>query len=173
VLAEVTRRARGAIDVTFRSHGRRIRFTAPIRDGRIRIDRRLHGRQRRGSGIVSLRWRGSGQVRAAAVRLRAADQPARLRIGEAAVRAGRLIASGSVSSRARGVVRLRLAYVDAGRLRARGFSARIAHGRWRVSALVPAAALAGGDLTVVFTGLEHARGGPMRGEQDARQISAG
>jgi hypothetical protein len=173
VLAEITRRASGAVDVAFRARRRTVRFAAPIKDGRIRVARRLRGDQRAGSGIVSLRWRGDTRVRSAHVRLRAADQPARLRIGAVAIRAGRLVARGSVSRRARGVVRLRLAYLDTGVVRTARFGARIGRGRSGLSAVLPRAARAGGYLTVQFTGYARARGGPMRGEQDARQVGVG
>ncbi len=173
VLAEITRRAGGSVEVTFRSHGQTVGFKAPITDGRIRFARRLTGRQRHGGGIVSLSWRGSATVRSAAVRLRAAKQPARLRIGAAAIATGRLVAHGSISRRARGVVRLRLAYIESGEVRAAGFTATISHGRWRLSAALPRAARADGYLTVQFTGYAQARGAPMRGEQDARQVDAG
>jgi subtilisin family serine protease len=171
LLAEITRRATGSIEVALRSHGRTARFDAPIRDGRVRLRVRLTGRQRRGGGIVSLQWRGTPAVRSATLRVRAANQPARLRIDRAAVSAGRLIAAGRISSRARGVVRLRLAYPAAGAGRSSTFTARIERGRWRLSAALPPAAREGGYLTLRFTGYLHARGGPMRGEQDARQVA--
>ncbi len=173
VLAEITRRASGPVQVVFRSHGRTARFAEPIRDGRVRFTRHLAGRQRRGSGIVSLRWRGDAAVRAASVRLRAADQPARLRVGEAAVRRGQLVADGTVSPRARGLVHLRLAYPATGALQVASFSARIDRGRWHLTARLPPAAGEGSYLTVQFTGYRRARGGAMRGEQDARQIASG
>ncbi len=66
------------------------------------------------------------------------------------------------SARARGVVRLTLAY-DGGEA---VFSAHIDHGRWRIDAPVPTDARAGGYLSIQFTGYRGARGGPMRGEQD-------
>jgi subtilisin family serine protease len=167
VLARITRSARGSVAVGYRAHGRTLRFDAPIEHGRIRFARRLPARQRHGSGIVTLRWRGSAAVRPAGMRLRAARQRAELRRRSAVLSGGRLRAEGTISPRARGVVRLALGY---GREEA-VFSARIHNGRWRIDAPVPPAAGAGGYLGIQFTGYRGARGGPMRGEQDGVTLS--
>ena len=110
-------------------------------------------------------------MHAATLRLRAATQPARLRRESAVLRDGRLIVAGRISTRARGVVRMRLAYADGATISERSFSATIRDGRWRVTAPVPAAARAGGYLTVAFAGYRSARGGAMRGEQDGIALS--
>lgn len=171
VLAEITRRAVGTVAVTYRSSGRTLRLTEPIRDGRIRFVRRLPRAQRGASGILTLRWRGTSDVRGSAVRLRAGRQRARLRTRSAALRGGRLVADGWISRRARGVVRLSLEYVDGRRIATRSYTARVTLGRWRLSAAVPSAAQGGGYLTAQFTGYARARGGPMRGEQEAREVT--
>ena len=169
VLARLTRGARGDVAVAYRARGRTVRFRAPIENGRIRFAHRLPRAQRRGSGIVTLSWRGSETARPATVRLRAAAQPARLRRQSVSLQHGRLRVSGRISSRARGVVRLRLAFVDGGAIQDRAFSAAIDDGRWQLSAPVPAAAR-DGYLSVQFTGYRGARGGPMRGEQDGAAV---
>jgi subtilisin family serine protease len=161
VLARITRSARGNVAVAYRAHGRTLRFDAPIEHGRIRFARRLPAVQRHGSGIVTLHWRGSATVRPAEMRLRAARQRAELRRRSVVLSGGRLRAEGTISTRARGVVRLTLAY---GRDEA-VFSARIHDGRWTIDAPVPSSARAGGYLGIQFTGYGSARGGPMRGEQ--------
>jgi hypothetical protein len=86
-----------------------------------------------------------------------------LRRESASLRDGRLVVSGRISSRARGVVRLRLGYVDGGAVAYRSYAAAIDRGRWRLA--VPATAR-DGYLSIQFTGYRGARGGPMRGEQD-------
>jgi hypothetical protein len=63
-------------------------------------------------------------------------------------------------------VRLELALPDGD---TRSFKARIFRGRWRLSAPVAATS---GYLSVQFTGYRHARGGPMRGEQDGIALDA-
>ena len=168
VLALITRSAHGEVAVAYRAQGRTVRFDAPIEHGRIRFVRRLPQTQRRGSGIVTLRWRGSASVRPARLRLRAATQRAGLRREATELSEGRLHAEGSISPRARGVIRLTLAY---GR-RDAVFSARIRGGHWRIVAPVPAAARAGGYLGIQFTGYRGARGGAMRGEQDGVALTA-
>ena len=164
VLALITRRARGAVEVTYRARGHLLRLRASIRAGRVRIDRRLPRALRGGDGgIVTLRWAGGAGVRAASLRLRAAGQPAHLRRDRATLRDGRLRVTGRISPRAHGAVRLELAYGDDGRA---AFGARIRRGRWQLDKPVPAAARAGGYLTLQFTGDQGAEGGSMRGEQD-------
>jgi hypothetical protein len=155
--------------VTYRARGHVLRLRAPIETGRIRVDRRLP-RALRGDegGIVTLRWPGGDGVRPAGLRLRAAAQPARLRREHASLRDGRLQVSGRISPRAHGRVRLELAYGADGRA---VFTARIRRGRWQLDATVPAAARAGGYLTLQFTGDRTAAGGPMRGEQDGIALS--
>ncbi len=168
VLARITRSAHGAVAVAYRARGRTLRFNAPIEHGRIRFAHRLPAAQRHGSGIVTLRWRGSAAVHSASLRLRAAAQRAELRRVAMELSDGRLHAEGTISPHARGVIRLTLAY-------SRGeavFSARIHRGRWRMVAPVPAAARAGGYLSIQFTGYRGARGGPMRGEQDGATLTA-
>jgi hypothetical protein len=164
LLAEITRLARGTVDVTYAAHGHALRLRVAIRDGRIRINRRLPRVLRDDDGgIVSLRWPGDDGVRSASLRLRAAEQPAHLHRGRVLLRGGRLQASGRISPRARGVIRLELAYGNDAQV---AFKARIRHGRWQLAASVPAAARAGGYLSIQFTGDRRATGGAMRGEQD-------
>ena len=103
VLALITRRARGAVEVTYRARGHLLRLRASIRAGRVRIDRRLPRALRGGDGgIVTLRWARGAGVRPASLRLRAAAQPAHLRRDRATLRDGRLRVTGRISPRAHG-----------------------------------------------------------------------
>ena len=138
MLALITRAAKGTVDVSFRARGRTVRFAAPIEDGRVRVAHRLPRSLRTADGgIVTLRWRGSATVRATSVRLRAAAQPAGLRRESAVLRDGRLIVQGRISARARGAVRLRLAYATGGTVAEHTFTATIHDGRWRWLRLSP------------------------------------
>ena len=167
VVALITRKASGRVDVAYRAGGRTTRFTAPIAAGRIRVTRRLPRAQAGASGILTLRWRGSAAVREATVRLRAAAQPARLRRDAATLAGGRLRVAGRISPRARGSVRLRLVAADGGEV---SVTAPIDGGRWHAD--VPSEA-SSGYLTLQFTGYRRAPGGPMRGEQDGIALAGG
>jgi hypothetical protein len=170
VLALITRHARGSVKIGYRASGRTHRFDAPISDGRIRFAQRLPRALRSGDGgILSLAWAGDAAVRGESVRLRAAAQPAGLRRGAIELRDRRLRVAGRISARAEGVVRLRLSYGVAGEF---SFTARIRRGRWSAAVTVPPEARSGGYLSIQYTGYRGARGGPMRGEQDALQVSA-
>ncbi|MDQ3308359.1 MAG: hypothetical protein M3499_08405, partial [Actinomycetota bacterium] len=65
-----------------------------------------------GTGIVNLTYLGNDSTRPELVRLRAASQPAELDVEEISLLGDRLSATGSVTDRAEGVVRLRFSYVD-------------------------------------------------------------
>jgi thermitase len=171
LVAEITRRATGVVAIDYRSNGRTTRAQARIGQGRVRVNVPLPKAQRHDSGIVTLTWAGSSSVRAASVRLRAANQPAALRRGTVQLRAGVLQVDGTISKRARGGVRLELSYAEGAGVRSVEFNARIRNGRWKLSAPVPVPARAGGYLTIQFTGYEDAPGGAMRGEQDAKQVT--
>jgi hypothetical protein len=171
VLAGITTRARGLVEVRYRSSGETTRFSAPIVNGRISIARSLPAVQRRRStGIFTLAYDGSTTVQADSVTLRAAQGTARLVLRTARIDArGRLLASGSIDRRARGVVRIRLGYSAlGGSAEFLSFSAKIKRGAWSLgTALPPAAAKAGGQLSIQFTGYEPLR---IRGEQLAKAV---
>ena len=79
--------------------------------------------------------------------------------------------AGTISSRARGVVRVRLSYAAAGATRSLDFRAKITGGKWSLNESLPAAAAAaGGQLSIQFTGYEPLR---IRGEQIAKAVSPG
>ncbi len=175
LLLRITGRADGRVKIAYRASGETFDFTARIEDGTIRVDRRIPADQRDiDTGIVTIEYAGNDRVRPTEVHLRAADQRAELERGELSIEDGRLRAEGRIAGRARGLVRLRLGYEDERGEAAFWYGrARIEDGRWRVSAQLPATARGGGYLTIAFTGYLRARGGAMRGEQDAKQVLAG
>lgn len=173
VLAAITKRADGTrVNVAFVANGTRWKFAARVRRGQVRFKRRLPPRQRRAStGIIEIRYAGNDRVRPAEVRLRAATGKAGLKRDLLSLHRGVLTARGSLSGRARGVVRLILSFVRAsggvgewhGRARIRQ------DGRWSMRETLPSAANAGGYMSIQFTG-EHPR---VRGEQIAKQLLDG
>ena len=176
VLAQITARATGAVRISFRSGGRTTRFTATIAPGgRIRVDRLLPAVQRRRTtGILSIAYGGNARVRPDDLRLRAASGRARLTRDVTRIRNRRLEVSGTISRAARGVVRLRLAYVESdGEVTELTYRARISiprsgAGRWSIREALPArAAAVGGQLDIQFTGYEPRL---IRGEQLSKQV---
>jgi len=173
LLAEITARSEGDwVHVTFIAHGARHSFTQQVRDGRLRFREALPRAQRGArSGIVELAYAGNEVVRPASVRLRAANGKAGLGRSHLSLREGVLRAQGTVDSRARGVARLTLGFQRPdGSTGTWEGSASIAGGRWSTTEALPAAAVAGGYLSIQFTGYLAER---MRGEQIAKQVLAG
>jgi predicted HAD superfamily phosphohydrolase YqeG len=79
-----------------------IRIMQPITRGQAEL----------GTGIVNLNYLGDQDTRPEFVRLRAASQKAQLAVEQIALIGDRLAARGSVTDKARGIVRLRFSYVD-------------------------------------------------------------
>ncbi len=170
VLAGITARARGAVAVSYRSAGRTTRFTAPIRNAAIRVARALPASQRRKStGILTLSYGGSATVQPDRLTLRAGGGKAGLVLRTARIDGrGRLLVSGSISPRARGVVSIRLGYTAGAAGAFVQYKAKITRGAWSLAtALPPSAAKAGGQLSIQFTGYEPLR---IRGEQLAKAV---
>ncbi len=185
MLVEITSRAltSGAkLDLTYESSGRTTKFSVPIAataslagpraraaETRVKIRRHLPASQRkRNTGIVELIYAGSTRVQPDKVRLRAASGKSLLTRKTTRIQNKRLIVSGTITTRARGVVRIRLGYdkPDAGT----GFlswKARIANGTWKLSRALPARAVEGGQLAIQFTGYLPR---DLRGEQTAKQV---
>ncbi len=133
VFAPITSLASGWARVELHAAGLIYSFSAQLneRDGRIRFRKRIPKAQARlATGILTIGYRGDADTRPQTVRLRAASQSADLRLSRPSISNGRLRASGTVSRRARGVVRVQIEYVVAGKTHMREFKARIAHGRW-------------------------------------------
>lgn len=177
VLAPITGRASGAITVTFQAGGTRTRFSQAIRTGsdRLRILRSISGAQARsGTGIVTLGYPGNERTRPQEVRLRAAARAAQLVAQRPRIGGGRLRARGTVTSRARGVVRVQLDWSRGGRGQRHDVNARIRDGRWQLDSPLPAdvrSDIAARDGTlhsyVLFTGYEPRR---IRGEMRSFEV---
>lgn len=170
MLVRTTARANGdTVEFDFHANGRHHTFTETIEDGTLNVREFLPSSQEDvRTGIVTMTYGGNEYVRPTTVRLRAARVKANLERGELTLRDGKLTATGSISSRARGVVRLRLSYLRAnGSVGEWAGRAKIDSGRWQLSEQLPAEAQGGGYLTMQFTGYLPRR---MRGEQEAKQV---
>jgi len=177
VSARISALATGRVRFELFAAGRRTRLTAPLRAGgrRIRLRRAIPAAQARlGTGILTMSYGGDAGTRPLAVRLRAARNAAALWPARPSYRAGRLRASGTISRRARGVVRVQLQYEHGGTVQTLLRSAKIARGRWQLGSTLPAAArraiaARNGtlDAYVQFTGDQGRR---MRGEMRSYEI---
>jgi len=149
ILAPITKLASGNVRVQLSAAGRRSSFPAPVDStaGRIRIKKRILASQALlGTGILTLRYPGDADTRSQVVRLRAANNPANLTVVRPKItKTGFLVASGTVTKKARGVVRVQLEYVDrtSGRTVTLERAATInAQGEWRLNAKLSAGILA-------------------------------
>ncbi|HEV2060339.1 MAG TPA: hypothetical protein VGR11_13365 [Solirubrobacteraceae bacterium] len=136
VLAPITARASGRVNVELHAAGRKFRFTAPVNsaDGRIRFSKRIPKAQADlGTGIITISYPGDADTRPQTVRLRAASQPAKLTVSRPTIVAGRVRASGKVTDEARGVVRVQLQYDYLGTTKTIRLRAQINDGRWALN----------------------------------------
>jgi hypothetical protein len=195
MLAPITARASGRVKVKYEGDRRVDNFTASITSNsnttldQIRFRRALtSGQAALGQGIVTLSYPGDADTRPDEVRLRAASNPAKLNVHTMDNSQGLLYARGSVSSRARGVVRLRYSYLDEqGQPQVHLAQAKIkSNGTWELKfneynektgkstynndAVLPSeAAKCGGYLSILFTGDFEER---IRGEMLAYELDA-
>ena len=135
VLAPITARASGEVEVEFFAAQRRVDFTADVdaQNRRVRFNRQIPAEQARlGTGIVTMTYPGDGDTRPQVVRLRAASQRADLELERPVIEDGRLRAEGTISRRARGIVRLQLQYVVAGETETIELRGPIDDGRWEI-----------------------------------------
>lgn len=177
VLAPITSRASGRPSVDYHAAGQHTRFTVPINaaSGWIRFRRSVTRAQARlGTGILTIAYPGDADTRAQTVRLRAARNKARLDLARPQIVNGRIQASGTINSRARGVVRLQLSYQFNCDNRLLELHGSIAGGRWSIDQPLSPQTLA--EIAVrtgalhsytLFTGYLPAR---MRGEMRAFQV---
>jgi hypothetical protein len=172
VLASITSKATGRVKVGYHSAGATTTFDATISGGQIRFRRTLPRSQRsKPTGIFTLTYAGTPAVEPDSVTLRAARGKARLvRTTSRIDGKGRLLVAGTITPRARGVVRVRLGYAAGGNTSTfLDYRAKIAGGRWSLTQQLPAAAAkAGGQLSIQFTGYEPLR---IRGEQIAKEVA--
>ena len=180
IFAPITRLASGNVPITLRAAGRTTSFTAPVdsSNGWIRVVRGVTAAQARlGTGILTINYAGDADTRPQSVRLRAANTPAALTSSRPVITpAGFLQANGTVSSRARGVVRVQVQYVNrvSGETVTIERLAPIRSGRWTLNVQLAPAILAViatrcGTVHsyVLFTGYISQR---MRGEMRSYQV---
>ena len=178
VLAPITSRASGRVKVDLYAAGRHHRFTAPVdsANGRIRFKQSIPRSQARlGTGIMTIDYAGNDATRPQSVRLRAASRPARLSLGRPTLSGdGRLKASGTISRKARGIVRMEVQYVFLGETKTLKLRAKIAGGEWKLDEKLSDAVLVEMMLRTgsvhsytLFTGYFPER---MRGEMRSYQI---
>ena len=170
----MTSRATGRLRAVYESSGRRSRFwiRIPKRTGSPKpwnVRRALpRGQRRKTTGILALRYTGSARVRPDRLRSRVATRRARLRRALTAIdQQGRLVARGTVRRGVPGVVRLRFDAADESSVL--HYHAPIVRGRWRLRETLPSkAAVAGGQLSIQYTGAEGRR---IRGESLSKAVA--
>ncbi len=177
VLAPITARASGEVEVEFQAAGERTEFTEEVdsENRRIRFNRQIPAEQAElGTGILTLSYRGDGDTSPQEVRLRAASQPADLDLERPVIEDGRVKARGTISDRARGVVRLQVQYVVDGQAQTVELQGEIDDGEWEIDEALSQGALAGiaarrGPVHsyTLFTGFFERR---IRGEMESFQI---
>ena len=154
-----------------------IGWTAPVNaaDGRIRTRESIPAAQAsKGTGILTITYPGDAVTRPQVVRLRAASVPALLDASRPTIESGHLLAHGTISGAAHGVVRVQLEYYSAGKTTTLERYATIAGGAWSLDAALTAdqqTAIASAPGTVhsyiLFTGYLPRR---MRGEMVSYQV---
>ena len=136
VLAPITARASGNVDVTLSAARQNTSFSVPVdaQKARVRFTQPIPAAQARlGTGIVTLNYKGDPDTRPQIVRLRAAERPANLEMERPRIDGGRVKAQGTVSNRARGVVRVQIQWLDqACATQTIEMLARIDDGRWKL-----------------------------------------
>ncbi|MBA2348670.1 MAG: hypothetical protein H0V81_10285 [Solirubrobacterales bacterium] len=177
VLASLTARASGLVAVTYVSNGTTTKFTVAIdpETRNLKFTRKLSAKASKlRSGIITFIYNGDDDTFADNVRVRAANRPARLKREVAKLdKSGNLTVSGTISSLARGVVRIRLDYPFSSTTNTTSlfYNVKITNGTWQLKQKLPAEARkVGGQLSIQFTGYNPAG---MRGEQDAKQVLPG
>jgi glucose/arabinose dehydrogenase len=177
ILAPVSSRASGLVGLALSAAGRIDRWTAPIDSahGRISDRHRISAAQAaQGSGILTITYPGDPDTNPQVVRLRAANGAAALRASRPSLVNGRLQAKGTISPRARGVVRIQLEYVSGGKATRLEKQAKIASGRWQLDTPLTAGEREAIDRRrgtvqsyIVFTGYQPAN---LRGEMLSYQV---
>ena len=177
VLAPITARASGEVEVEFFAAQRRVDFTADVdaQNRRVRFNRQIPVEQARlGTGIMTITYPGDGDTRPQEVRLRAASQRADLELDRPVIEDGRVKAQGTISRRARGVVRLQVQFVVEGETETIELRGRIEDGRWEIDEALSQDAREGiarrtGTVHsyTLFTGFFERR---IRGEMQSFQI---
>jgi hypothetical protein len=148
ILAPITKLASGAASIELHAAGIKTTFSAPVdsANGRIRTSHSVTRAQAiLGTGILTINYPGDADTRPQVVRLRAANNPAKLSATRPIITpAGFLQAQGVVTIRAQGVVRVQLEYVNrvTGVTTTLQYNAKIEGGKWILNVQLPAAVLA-------------------------------
>jgi len=148
ILALITRRASGRVSISLQAAGKFTNFTALINSslGRITAVRRiLQSQADLGTGILTITYDGDADTRPQTLRMRAANNKANLDSSRPTISAsGVLKASGTVTKKARGVVRIELQYVKSsdGVTVTLKYKATIKNGKWSLSVRLAPQALA-------------------------------
>jgi Domain of unknown function (DUF1929) len=181
VRAHISKRASGTAKITLVAGKRTRSFKVKVSSakGQIRMLRRIPVSQAKvGTGIVTITYDGNDDTRPQSVRLRAARRAAKLKMKRPTMTtAGRIRASGTISKRARGVVRIELQYVFGVTTQTVQLRAKIKRGKWKLSKLLPATvrdqiAHRSGTLHsyTLFTGYKRAG---IRGEMRSFEVLGG
>ncbi len=139
ILALITSKASGTVRISLRAARRTTTFTAPIDSarGRIKIVHSIPSSQANlGTGIITIVYDGDADTRPQTLRSRAANKKANLHAERPTISAdGMLRAQGTVTRRARGVVRVELQYVNSvgGGTVTLPFNAPIGNGTWSLA----------------------------------------
>ncbi|HVW19509.1 MAG TPA: hypothetical protein VHB30_14800 [Solirubrobacteraceae bacterium] len=177
VLAPISARASGTATLSLRAAGQTHTWTAEVdsANGRIATRETIPAPQAAmGTGILTINYPGDADTRPQVVRLRAANGHADLDAQRPTLTNGHLIDSGTISTRARGVVRVQLEYYSGGQTTTLEHSAPIADGRWSLDYTLTPAELGAINARagtvhsyILFTGYLPAR---MRGEMQAYEV---
>jgi hypothetical protein len=177
VLAPITGRASGEVEVEFFAAGERTEFTEEVdsENRRIRFSQDIPAEQADlGTGIMTISYPGDEDTSPQEVRLRAASQPAGLDLERPVIEDGRVKARGTISDRARGLVRLQVQYVVDGQAETVKLRGEIDDGEWEIDEALSPQALDGiarrsGPVHsyTLFTGFFERR---IRGEMESFQI---
>jgi hypothetical protein len=141
ILAPITARASGNVDFELHGARQRTRWSSPVdsESGRVRVRQAIPASQASlGTGILTMTYPGDADTRPQTVRLRAANGRAFLDATRPVIENGRLKASGTISTRARGVVRVQLEYFSGGKTTTLRHYAPISGGRWSLDGALTA-----------------------------------
>jgi hypothetical protein len=155
VSARVSKLATGTVDVTYRAGGTTTTFSVAISAGKVRIKKKLPLAQRsKRTGLFTLTYAGSTAVLPDSVKLRAARHRAKLKRTSSSLTSGKLSVAGTIGSRARGYVRVRLSYSPIeGVVKTLDYRAKIRKGKWSLKHGLPKeAADLGGQLAIRYVG---------------------
>lgn len=162
---------RAAIGSSLTVRAKGLRLTVPITATRMKIAHRLTGKAARAKALkVRIGVAASAKVRPATATVLAAAHPSRLRITRQSAGSHGLALAGRIARTARHRVLIDVAWTNAGGgIGTWHGAARIRKGHWKITAALPPAARAGGDLTVRYPGDAGRR---LSGMQIARPLQA-